>query len=299
MSLTKELSNPSSPVSKWFAKKYHKGVEYIIYNHNKVMSQSSTITPVEGTNFSLVGNAITYAFHKFIASKQQNKYWLDNTLAGKTLTRLNLANLNKLCCVNSKSSEEEAFKMLLLGAFEGYYRSYKPDTIIQPFFKGDGRNFKVSEEYIAQWRPSIDDVSNISAALPKVWCSIEHLINIEKSVVSNATFGLSSILHADCQMVIDSTIIDIRTTAKRQPFTLNNFYQQIAYLLYDTENVYKINQLAWVYTRQQVAFSYQIDQLFKNLEATRADFKEMIATNYHENRIKKHILQNQNSLIQL
>lgn len=33
MSLTKELSNPSSPVSKWFAKKYHKGVENISRKH--------------------------------------------------------------------------------------------------------------------------------------------------------------------------------------------------------------------------------------------------------------------------
>lgn len=290
MSLTKELNNPSSPISKWFAKKYHNGIGSIISNHNSVMSQSSMIAPVKGTNFALVGNAVTYAFRKFTASKQQNTCWLDNTLAGKILTRFHLTSLSKTCCENSKSTEEEAFKMLLLGAFEGYYRSYKPLSIIQPFFKGDGKNFKVSEDYIAQWRPSIDDVSNISAALPKVWCAIGHLINIDKTAVSNATFSLSSILHADCQMIIDDTIIDIRTSAKRQPFTLNNFYQQISYLLYDTEDTYKINQMVWVYTRQQITFSYKIDQLFKDLKATRADFKEMIVTNYHENKIKKHLL---------
>lgn len=290
MSLTKELNNPSSPVSKWFADKYHKGVGNIIHNHNKVMSQSSIITPTAMSNFPLVGNAVTYAFRKFIASKQQNTYWLNDTLAGRILTRFNLASLNKTCCANSESTEEEAFKMLLLGAFEGYYRSYKPLSIIQPFFKDEGKNFNVSEDYIAQWRPSIDDVSNISAALSKVWYAIEHLINIDKLAASNATFELSSTLHADCQIIIDGTIVDIRTSAKRQPFTLNNFYQQIAYTLYDTEDAYKINQLVWVYTRQQVTFSYKIDQLFKNLEATRADFKKMLITNYHENQIKKHLL---------
>ncbi|BDA76051.1 hypothetical protein CAL7716_102170 (plasmid) [Calothrix sp. PCC 7716] len=251
------------------------------------MSQASIITPIDGTNFPLVGNAVTYAFRKFIASKQNNQSWLNNTLAGNVLSRTNLTNLSKICYEVSKLPEEEAFKMLLLGAFETYYRNYKTDIIIQPFLNGAGYKLGVSTDYISQWRPSIDDVSNISATLPTIWCAIEHLVSIEKPVISNATFSLSNTLHADCQMIMDSSIVDIRTSAKKQPFTLENFYQQLSYLLFDSNNEYKIEQLIWVYTRQKTTFSYRVEELFKNINATRAEFKEMILQNYHRSRIKK------------
>lgn len=286
MSVTKELNNPTSPLSQWFQKKYNPKIKNIIEYHNNVMAKSTILAPVHGTSFALVGNAITYAFRKFIASKQGNTSWLDDTYAGKILHRHNLKSL-KDACTTQGLSEEEAFKVMLLGAFEGYYRCYEPETIIQPFFKGNGEKFNVSPEYFSQWRPSIDDVVNISAHLPAIWNTIEHLIDIRSSAISNATFTLSSALHADCQMIIDQAIIDIRTTAKRKPFTLGNFYQQLSYLLHDSNDEYKINKLVWVYSRQQVAFSYSVDQLFKDIEGTRAEYEEMISNHYQHDKLSR------------
>lgn len=282
MSLTTELNNPSSPISRWFAAKYNKNIGNIVAYHNRIMSRSSILAPVDGTDFSLVGNAATYSLRKFIAAKQNNQSWVNGTLAGKITDELNISQLAQLCSQDSNSLDEEAFKMLVLGALESYYRSLKTHEIIQPFIEGRGyrKKMNVPREYISQWLPSIRDVSQIAAQLPAIWSTIESLVDVKGITISNATFGLSRLLHADCQMIIDNAILDVRTTAKRQPFTLNNFYQQLSYLLYDSDDIYKITKLVWVYTRQKVAFSYRVDQLFKDIGATRADFKQMIVENY-------------------
>jgi hypothetical protein len=99
---------------------------------------------------------------------------------------------------------------------------------------------------------------------------------------------LSRVIRADCQMIIGSSIIDIRTSAKRQPFTLNNLYQQLGYLLFDTNDEYQISNLVWVYSRQKVAFSYGVNELFKDINATREDFAQMIIKNYQSNQISTH-----------
>lgn len=287
MSLTQELKNPSSPISKWFSSKYHQGVGNIILHHNQMMQRSPILKPIDGTDFPLVGNAVTYSLRQFIAAKQNSRSWVNNTLAGKAADKLGINQVAKFCSKNSNSLEENALKTLILGGLENYYRSLKTHEIIQPFLNRKDKRLNVTQEYIEQWLPSIQDVSQISEQLPHIWNSIEPIINFEKTTaISNATFTLSSLLHADCQLIIDNAIIDVRTTAKRQPFTLNNFYQQLSYLLFDSEDEYKLTRLAWVYTRQKVALSYNVNQLFKDINSTRKDFRQMIESNYGSGKFK-------------
>lgn len=287
MSLTKELNNPTSPISKWFSNKYHQGVGNIILHHNQMMQRTPILKPISGTYFPLVGNAITYSLRQFIAAKQNNKSWVANTLAGKMANKLGIEKVAKFCSKNNNHLEENALKMLILGGLENYYRSSKTHEIIQPFLSRKNERLSLSQEYIERWLPSIQDVSQISAQLPHIWSSIEPMINLEKkTAISNATFTLSSLVHADCQLIIDNAIIDVRTTAKRQPFTLNNFYQQLSYLLFDSEDEYRLNKLTWIYTRQKVAFSYDVSQLFKDINSTRRDFKQMIECSYENSKFR-------------
>ncbi len=225
---------------------------------------------------------------KFVATKQGNAQWVDDTFAGTAAKELRLEQLATLCATQNKSNEENALKMLILAALEDYYRCRKSHKIIQPFINSNHKKLTLSLEYIQQWLPSILDVAQIDAQLPDIWNTIEHIVNINSQTISNATFDLSYILRADCQMILDNAIIDIRTTAKRQPFTLNNFYQQLSYLLYDTDDKYQISSLAWVYSRQKVAFSYGVRELFKDISSTRADFKTMIVNHYRTNEVSMH-----------
>lgn len=115
MSLTTELNNPASPISQWFAAKYHQGIGNIVKRHNQVMSRSSILSPIDGTDFPLVGNAAAYGWRKFVAAKQGNTQWVGDTLAGAAAKEARLEQLATLCANQSKSTEEEALKMLILG----------------------------------------------------------------------------------------------------------------------------------------------------------------------------------------
>ena len=63
------------------------------------------------------------------------------------------------------------------------------------------------------------------------------------------------------------------------------FKKQISYVLLDSNDTYSINQLVWFYSRQQSVFFYPTDKIFRNLQATREEFKKMILDNYHTNRL--------------
>lgn len=279
MSLTSELRNQNSPISKWFEEKYHQGVGNIINHHNQMMKHSSIIKPTEGTNFPLVGIAITYGLRKFIAQKKDDKHWVINTIAGEASFKLGLSELADFCSKNDSSEKDEALKLLVLGGLENYYRSGRIHEIIQPFFYNN-KKLSLSQEFINQWMPSIQDVCQIMEEIPAIWQNFDSIIDISENVISNATFYLSNYLPADCQMIIGNAIIDIRTTAKKQPFTLNNLYQQLSYLLFDSNNEYDINKLVWIYPRQKILFHYSTDKLFKNIHATRIEFKQMVENNY-------------------
>ncbi|MGB3650061.1 MAG: hypothetical protein WBA41_02485 [Rivularia sp. (in: cyanobacteria)] len=100
-------------------------------------------------------------------------------------------------------------------------------------------------------------------------------------VICNATFPLSEYLGgADAQIITNGTILDIRTSAKRRPFTYENLLQQLSYCLLDTNNEYEIHTLAWVYTRHSAVFKYPVDKLFSDINQTRKEFEEMILVNY-------------------
>ncbi len=81
MSLTSELKNPESPIRKWFDNKYSQTINKIINHHNNVLSQSEIISPLQGTNFPVVGNAVCYALRKYISQKIDDTNWHYTCLA--------------------------------------------------------------------------------------------------------------------------------------------------------------------------------------------------------------------------
>lgn len=185
------------------------------------------------------------------------------------------------CITDSNSLEEEALKCMLMGALENYARSRNAHEIIQPFIRGE-KSLKLEAQYFNRWLPSIQDTAQIISILPRTWQTVANQVN--GRITCNASYPLSEYLGgADAQIITGNTLIDVRTSAKKLPFSLENFYQQISYVLLDSDNAYGIEQLVWFYSRQQSVFFYPTDKIFRNLQATREEFKRMILDNYHTN----------------
>ena len=108
-------------------------------------------------------------------------------------------------------------------------------------------------------QPTVDDVAAIAASIPSM---------IPKgpmgAIYLNPTFsGSSDVGGADANMITGSTLWDIRTTAKRNPLTLDHIIQQVGYCLLDYYGKYQIQEIAWYYTRQQCLFTHPVEALVK------------------------------------
>ncbi|MEA5622105.1 hypothetical protein [Nostoc sp. UHCC 0251] len=283
MSLTSELKNRNSPIRRWFDSRLNKTVIKMITNHNQLLENQEIIRPIDGVDFPLVGSAIAKALAKYLGSIYEDKTWFTNCLAQVGAKALKIEYAFDYSITNSNSLEEEALKCMLLGALENYARSRNIHEIIQPFLQGE-KSLQLEAEYFTKWLPSIQDTSQIIGIVPRTWQTVAN--QVSGNITCNASYPLSEYLGgADCQIIAGNTLIDVRTTAKKRPFSLENFYQQISYVLLDSNDTYTINQLVWFYSRQQSVFFYPTDKIFRDLQATREEFKKMILDNYHTNRL--------------
>ncbi len=279
MSLTSELRNQNSPLKKWFDSKLNDAILKLVSNHNNLMCRQQIIRPVDGTDFALVGNAVCYAVRKHLSQRANDVNWMYNTIANMGAKKLNVIPLLEKCATYTNVPEEEAYKCLLLSALEGKGRmGISNHPILQPFINGE-KLFQLDKQFFNKWHPSITDAAAIIKTIPKTWQFCANGIN--SKIISNATFSLSNCIGgADAQIICDNRLIDVRTSAKRQPFTIDNLYQQIGYCLLDTDDMYSIRELVWYYSRQQALFTYPIEKLFRNLPRLRNEFAEMIWENY-------------------
>lgn len=293
MSLTSEIKNPESPIRIWFDKRRSKAIDQIINHHNQVLSQSRIISPQKDTNFPVVGNAVCYALRKYIARKIGDTNWHYTSLAWYGARNLKLTPLFNYC-VNSNKLENEAIRLVILAALEQVTRNSKEVNPILQLFIGKDKidNLLIGEEIKINWIPTFNDISNVNQEIPTIYDLIFTENNPKTSslykgnynsnkVICNATFLLSEYLGgADAQIITNGTILDIRTSSKRRPFTYENLLQQLSYCLLDTNNEYESHTLAWVYTRHSAVFKYPVDKLFGDINQTRKEFEEMILVNY-------------------
>ncbi|MFQ4143303.1 hypothetical protein [Chlorogloeopsis sp. ULAP02] len=283
MSLTSELNNKESPIRKWFDKRFNTAVARIITSHNQLLFQQQIIQPAEGTDFPLTGNAVSKALSKYLGLIYNQKDWYKGCIPLTGAQLLKIEHAFDYCIAESNSLEEEALKCMILSTLENYVRTREIHEILQPFLQGENR-LNPEAKYFSRWLPTIQDTAQIIGILPHAWETVKNQITPGK-IICNGSFSLSELIGgADYQILVGNTLVDIRTTAKRRPCTLENFYQQISYCLLDSDDIYKINQLVWFYSRQQSAFCYPTSKLFRDIKATREEFKKMILANYGYNR---------------
>ncbi|HLO88785.1 MAG TPA: hypothetical protein VK203_27775 [Nostocaceae cyanobacterium] len=304
MSLTSELRNENSPLSKWFLEKASYIGYILVQKHNNHLAKQTIIKPVDGTNFAKVGHAVTYFLRKYLHTlKRTSKMvlatdtreslllerpetdWLKDTVAAWAIAKLKID--ASYIYVTSQSIEEEAFKMLLLAQLEEFSRTGGISNLLRISGVDTGNRKLLKPQSVNQnseIRATILDIAQIIKTIPESW---ENLGFVPEEIKSNVTFPLSSRLKgADCQIITYSNnntcnfLVDIRTSAKREPCDLNNLYQQVAYFLLDEHNQHKISQLLWYYPRQQCILTYSTYELFTDVNKIRREFNRFIRQNY-------------------
>lgn len=236
------------------------------------MNRSATIRP-QGhiKDFALLGTAFVYAFrwHLGLLSRHFSKTPASFSLNSNVTKQL----------LQAKTTEEKAFACLIFAAFEKKYRSGQAHEIATVLMNSDSSQLKLKPE-LNYASVMVDDLVNLIDSLPSVWDINEHNLSSNKCFL-NATFSGSNYIPADAQQIIDGMLIKCFTTLKKSPMSRQHFWQQIAYVLLDWDNKYKLDKICWYYSRQKALFIYPIESLIKDLPKFRTEFKAFVTGDFH------------------
>ncbi|WP_036488106.1 hypothetical protein [Myxosarcina sp. GI1] len=270
-SLTQELFNSYSPLYKWFQTKQSRCGDRLIENHNLQMEQNQIIRP-DGQikDFALLGTAFVYAFRWHLGLLDCS---FDQTVAGQYLDLTTASQL-----LSAKTLEERAIACLIFAAYEKQYRSGSVHEIATVLMKNCGTKLKPELHYVSVM---VDDLVNLIGSISSVWDKSDSSLSKDKYYL-NSVFSGSYFISADAQQIVDRTVIKCFTTLKKYPLTQQHFWQQVAYVLLDWDDEYKIEKICWYYSRQKAVFIYPINSLFKDLTELRAEFREFVEENYDE-----------------
>lgn len=268
MSLTTELKRQDSPIFEFLNENLDRSlVESIIAEHNSIVSRFPVLAAPPGSNWSLVGTAMSYAFRWQIQSPE---VWLKNSLAWWGARELDLANDLNQVTQQATSEEQKDFCCLLMAGFEQAYRGRLCPELTY-LIKLPSREKLLLE--MPDHAASVADIQQLRRGFKLQFVAVN-----SEPIYINPTFdGSSDINGADAQLIVGTRLIDVRTTMKRRPLNLVGFYQQIAYCLLDYSDEYGLNKIVWIYPRQQTFLSYSLDRIIKNLVQLREELETYLS----------------------
>jgi len=245
-----------------------KFIAQIVNGHNANLAQCSVICAPPGTQYATSGSAMTYALRNMVGLNKD----FASTIAGTGARQLGVKHIFNELLNKPTLITERAPLYILLAGLESVGRGRDlPD-----WFPNNNALKKLPTTELAQLNPgiapTIEDVNNL---LPHMVNDLSTLLGdaiCKGNYHLNPTFEGSSLVGgADAQLITGKVLWDVRTSMKRAPFTVENLFQQIGYLVLDYENAYGIETLCWYYTRQGCLLTYSVKDLPIDLEAMREE----------------------------
>lgn len=269
MSLTGQLRNLNSPVSRFFEEHldWTAAKEFVEAQNAELVLRPPIVTA--GANPSLVGNAFCYLFRWTVAPLRTNEI-----VSYHGAKNLHLSLLHKEI-VNHGYSQPHTRPVLavILALFEEVYRRKDVHPILAAMAEGD-KDIKHLLPAVSQdvsLRASMEDVATLGETIPSVWGTD---LTVRRAFKASPTFsGSRDVGGADANWLLNGTLWDSRCTRLAAPFTLENLQQQIGYALLDYGDDLNIEQLGWYYVRQRCRLVYPINALVRDIKDLRSKFR--------------------------
>jgi hypothetical protein len=275
MSLTGQLRNPNSPVSKFFDRHMDlTAAQHFVEAQNaELVLRTPIVTP--GANPTLVGNAFCYMFRWTVAPLRT-----DELVSYHGAKKLRMAGLHKEI-VNHGYHHPETRPLLaiLLALFEETYRRGEVPELLTLLQNKELDKLLLATAQDDSLRASIEDVTILAETIPGVWG--DDLIVRRGFKASPRFSGSRDVGGADANWLLNGTLWDSRCTRMVEPFTLENLMQQIGYAVLDYGDALNIENLAWYYVRQQCRLIYPLNALVRDIKDLRRKFQEEVASYGH------------------
>lgn len=285
MSLTAKIYSNSS-ISEWFNRRHSQAIDRIVIQSNRYLQTANPLAtkeiPKSTKHCGLVKASAVYALLKHIGCLNNDKNWISNTHASNYLYRTRGKSSSFDTWINNTKGVtimEETLRCLVAGALDISHRLRRDHDFIKCVVQhignnnGDSSSLNTNKKWVKPWQSEIEDVLVIVGYIARCYKWESNCLP-----VVNPTFELSSqVGGAEADLIIGDSLVGVVTSTS---FTRENLHELLAYTLLDTSNIYSIRKLVWVYPLWQTSVVIECSKLFRDIQATRKEFRKMIEENY-------------------
>ena len=280
MSVTRLLRNPDSWLSQFLQENVNPNAAaaFIADANSRLPEPSSAPADVD---YLLSGMAFTYAFRFWVSPES----WFD-TVGYRGAEKLAVSGfidylIDELSSHTAGLTDKDwnhrlAMASCIMARFDAHQRGRKIKPQTGLLLMDDAGN--VDSTKLGINLASVKDVSRLIPTIPEAWgtSGLAKPIDLE----SNQTFHWSRACGGgDAQMIIEGSLVEIKTSVRRHPIDLTSLYQQICYYLMDKSDEYRINRVIWYWSRHRSTLTVPISSLIKNPAQLRRKFSEAASEN--------------------
>ena len=305
MSLTSHLKSTHSPIRKFLRLTFPN--RSFLKDANKRMRSASVVLPCNSNSLGTIGLALDYRIRYYFARTPTQALFAFHGLRGllhlnraedktKEIYKTFLENLDDFMDsnnpVNRRLSETEEDELnrycFVLALLEEVYRLGRihPNSLLAGECSSIQGLLNLADDQ------SIVDLRTLSY---KFYDNFQQMLTLPH--ILNPTFdGSAYVRGADADLIVDSTLIEIKTT-KRKDLKRDWLYQLLGYVLLDYTNRYDIRRIAFYMTRQGILIEWDLEDAIRSLcsgsqpklSELRSQFQKVALAWTHTNRGRAYI----------
>lgn len=283
MSLTSELNNPNSIISR-FLNSFIDPVESHVLRHqwNIKLKEAKTLKLNSDVNPSLVGTAFDYLFRWIIAGHFDPHHDELIGMMGAYQARGHQFHVQALAQLIEKGNHTphlRAAVSIILSFYERIIREGNHQQVDDCFITmPKSVDEAVSMLSIAVPIPEYSDLQQLMATIPAVWGT-----RLQKPYTLNPILPNSKYVGgADADWIVDGILYDCKCSWRNAPFSQDHLRQVMAYALLDWDNKLNLRGIGWYYARQQMIIEYPLEELIPDIKAKRVALKALYTTSKPE-----------------
>lgn len=250
-----------------------------VNEHNTHLAGVTPIT-VPGSDVKTVGTAMAYRLHFELSTAERI---INSTVAGRGARATGLMPwFTSVVHAAFRDADKRAMASVVCALFEqpGRGREASPLLYIlsgmHHHLPTTGLNARAVFE---QGANTVDDVQALAEHMPTLFEYPQ--FNAITQYKTNPTFdGSADVNGADAACILNSALVDVRSSRLHAPMTMEFVYQQVAYILLDYSNEHNITHFAWWYTRQKTFFIHPVYVLVPDVEEHRYGLMAYLAGDF-------------------
>lgn len=293
MALTHELDRRNSPVREFFESRFPSGrfKEVSKAWYETVRAAPIICQPPEGVNPGTIGTAFDYRARLCWAALE----WADTVAAGGArhtvglgetdLGELALGLRDELARIAParcgadlhRAAEDRVCRCCYaLALYEQFFRTLAARTS-SPLFDL-GVDASMEDVLALAPQPAVDDL----AAMTRLLCKRYPELVAEQAVLNPKFDGSGEIGGADADLILDRTLLELKTTRQDSFERVDHIYQLLGYALLDYSDEYRLSGIGVYLARRGLLVRWEIAELLDvcceagDLAKLRRDFREAV-----------------------